>query len=123
MSDRARAVLFGLGLGLAALLLLDLTAILQATVASGQTSPWWPIAGYVAVGLLAALGVAGGSRDRLIPSLAAAVVLVVALPAVPTEAPAWVPSLPLVPSTGATQAVAFALVGAFTFGAVRGGRA
>ncbi|MCC5948284.1 MAG: hypothetical protein JJT89_07485 [Nitriliruptoraceae bacterium] len=122
MSDRARAVVVGLVLGFAALLLLDLTAILAETVASGQTSPWWPIAGYVGVGLLAAVGVGYGGRDRLVPAIAATVVLLVALPAVPAQAPAWVPALPLVPSTPATQAVAFVLVGAFTFGAVRGGK-
>lgn len=123
MNDRVRGLLLGAGVGLAVLLLLDLARILADAVSTGETSVWWPIACYLAVGLIVALGVGAGARDRAIPALAGVVVLLASLPAVPADAPGWVPQLPLVPSSGVAQGVAFAAVGALAFGAVRGGRA
>ena len=122
MNERMRSVVFGLGVGVGALLLLDLARILATSVGSGDTSVWWPVACYLAVGLVVAVGVTAGARDRLVPLLAGVVVLLAALPAVPADAPGWVPQLPLVPSTSAAQAVAFVMVGAFAYGALRGGR-
>jgi hypothetical protein len=123
VNERVRNALLGLGIGLGALLLLDLAAILADTVGSGATSVWWPIACYLAVGAIVATGVSAGRRDRLVPAVAALVVLLIALPAVPSGAASWIPELPLVPSTSTAQAVAFAAVGALTLGALRAGRA
>jgi hypothetical protein len=122
VNERVRSVVFGVGVGVGALLLLDLARILAASVGSGDTSVWWPVACYLAVGLVVAVGVSAGGRDRLVPLLAGVVVLLAALPAVPADAPGWLPQIPLVPSTVAAQAVAFAMAGAFAYGAVRGGR-
>jgi hypothetical protein len=122
VNERVRSVVFGVGVGIGALLLLDLARILAASVGSGDTSVWWPVACYLAVGLVVAVGVSAGTRDRLVPLLAGVVVLIAALPTVPADAPDWLPQLPLVPTSLAAQAVAFALVGAFAYGAVRGGR-
>jgi hypothetical protein len=123
VNDRVRNVLLGVGVGVAVLLLLDLARILGDTVDTGETSVWWPVACYLGVGLIVAVGVAGARRDRLVPALAGVVVLLVALPAVTAGATSWIPEVPLVPATAAAQAVAFASVGAFAYGAIRGPRA
>ena len=94
MNERVRSVVFGLSVGIGALLLLDLARILAASVGRGDTSVWWPVACYLAVGLLVAVGVSAGGRDRLVPLLAGSVVLVAALPAVPADAPGWLPQIP-----------------------------
>lgn len=125
MNERVRSVVFGLGVGIAPLLLLDLAGILQDAIANdpGSTSVWWPIACFFAAGVVAAVGVGSGRRDRLIPAVAGLAILLIALPTVPSDVPSWVPALPLVPSGGAAQAVVFALAGAYGYAAVRGGRA
>ncbi len=122
MNERIRAVLLGVGLGVATLLLVDLARILGDAIEAdgGDTSAWWAVACYLAVGLVVATGVASGRRERIVPAIAAVVVALIALPAVPTGAATWIPELPLVPATAAAQAVAFAAVGAFVYGAARG---
>ncbi|MFP4149669.1 MAG: hypothetical protein ACLFUG_09970 [Nitriliruptoraceae bacterium] len=124
MNDRVRPVVTGLVVGIVPLLLLDLARILTEAVAAdgGRTSPWWPVAAYLATGLLAAYGVAAGGRERLVPAIGATVVLLVVLPAVPAAPPGLLASLPLVPTTPASQAVAVAVAGAYLYAAVRGPR-
>jgi hypothetical protein len=122
VNERVRGVLFGLGVGVAALLLLDLARILRGSVDTGETSVWWPIACYVAVGLVVAVGVAAGRNDRLVPIVAGLLVAAIALPAVPSDAASWIPQIPLAPTTPGAQAVAFTAVGAFAYGAVAAGR-
>ena len=125
MSERVRSVLFGLGVGIVPLLLLDLANILRDAIANdpGSTSVWWPVACYLGAGVVAAVGVGSGRRDRLVPAVAGIAVLLIALPTVPSDVPSWVPALPLVPSGVASQAVVFALAGAYGYAAIRGGRA
>lgn len=122
MSDRVRSAVLGLGIGVAPLLLLDLARILSEAVAAdgGQTSPWWPIAGYLGAGAVAAVGVAAGRRDRLVPVVAAVVLLIVVLPTVPLDGPSWLPRLPLMPADAVSQAVVFAVCGVLLTAAVRG---
>jgi hypothetical protein len=123
MNERVRSVVLGLGIGLAVLLLLDLARSLAVSVGPGQTSPWWVVACYVAVGAVAAFGVVAGARDRLVPILAGALVALIALPTVdPAGVLGDLPGLPLEPGTPAAGAIALATVGAFAFGAIRGGR-
>ena len=124
MNERVRSVLLGLGIGLATLLLLDLARILASSVGPEATSPWWVVAAYVTTGLVVAAGVAAGRRDRLIPLLAAVLVALVALPTVdPSLGLGWYPVLPIAPETEPARAVAFAAVGAFAYGAIRGPQA
>ena len=124
MNDRVRSVLIGLGAGVAPLLLLDLAGILSDAVAAdgGGTSPWWPIAGYLAAGVVTAIGVAAGRRDRIVPIVAAAVLLLVALPTVPLDGPSWLPRLPLMPTGAVAQAVVFTIAGVMLTAALRGPR-
>lgn len=122
MNERVRTVVTGLVVGIVPLLLLDLARILTEAVAAdgGQTSPWWPVAAYLATGLVAAYGVGSGRSDRLIPTIGAVVVLLVVLPAVPVVRAGVLASLPLVPATAASQAVAVAVAGAYVYAAIRG---
>lgn len=124
MSGRLRGVLTGLAVGIAPLLLLDLARILGEAVAAdgGETSVWWPVACYLATGLVATAGVAAGRHDRTVPIVGAAVLAVVALPTVPAGWAARLPELPLVPATSVSQAVAFTLLGVYLYAAVRGSR-
>lgn len=123
MSERVRSVVLGLALGVAPLLLLDLARILSdAVTADGETSAWWPVACYLAAGAVAAIGVGAGRRDRVIPIVAALVLLAVVLPTVPVDAAGRLPSFPLVPAVAASQAVVLAIAGAYIFSAVRGPR-
>jgi hypothetical protein len=123
MSERVRNVLFGLGIGLAVLLLLDLARILTSSIGPDATSPWWVVAVYTISGLVVAVGVAAGRRDRLIPLVAAALVVLVVVPTVPGVALGWYPILPFAPEAWSGQAVAFAAAGAFAYGAIRGPQA
>jgi len=122
VNERVRAALFGLGLGVAPLLLLDLARILAEAVAAdgGETSVWWPVACYLAAGVVVAVGLGAARRDRLVPAVAAAVLVVATLPTVPLDLAARLPALPLVPGSGAAQAVALALAGAYLAAAIRG---
>jgi hypothetical protein len=123
VNERVRAVLFGIALGVAPLLLLDLAGILSdAVLADGDTSPWWPIACYLGAGAVAAIGVGAGRNDRIVPSVAALVLIVVVVPTVPTGLADRLPSLPLLPDAVAAQAVAFTIAGAYVLAAVRGTR-
>jgi hypothetical protein len=122
VSERVRSVLTGLAVGIVPLLLVDLARILTEAVAAdgGETSAWWPVAAYLATGLVAAYGVGAGRRERLVPAVGAAVVLLVVLPAVPVAGAGILASLPLVPTTPASRAVAVAVTGAYLYAAVRG---
>jgi len=122
VSERVRSVVTGIAVGIVPLLLVDLARILSEAVAAdgGLTSAWWPVAAYLATGVVAAYGVGAGRRERLVPAVGAAVVLLVVLPAVPVVRAGVLASLPLVPSTAASRAVAVAVAGAYLYAAVRG---
>jgi hypothetical protein len=126
VNDRVRAVLLGLGLGIAPLLLLDLGGTLAAAVIRdpGETSVWWPVACYLAAGVLVALGFGLARGDRLLAIVAAVVVVIVALPLVPSDLTRWLTELPI-PSLGDRAGVAalFVIAGAYLYAAVRGPRA
>jgi hypothetical protein len=121
VNERVRSVLLGLAVGLVPLLLVDLARILTEAVAAdgGDASRCWPVAAYLATGLVAAYGVGTGRRDRLVPASGAVVVLLAVLPQIPVAPPTAL-SLPLVPTTGAGQAVVAAVAGAYLYAAVRG---
>ena len=121
MNERVRSVLEGLVLGIVPLLLVDLARILTEAVAAdgGETSRWWPVAAYFATGLVAAYGVGAGRRDRIVPAIGAAVVLLAVVPQLPFAPPGGF-TFPLVPTTAASQAVAVAIAGAYVYAAVRG---
>ena len=122
MNERLRSVLLGVGVGVVPLLLLDLARILDDAVAAdgGDTSVWWPVASYLAAGAVAAFGIGAGRRDRLVPAAGAVILLLVVLPTVPIGLAARLPSLPLLPAAAASQAVVFAVAGAYVYAAVRG---
>ncbi len=123
MKGRLGSIIWGLIAGIVPLLLLDLARILQqAHQRDGETSIWWPIACYVAVGVVAAAAVAAGARDRTVPLVGGVLVLLVTLPTVPTRAAEWLPTLPVLPSTLTQQVVAFVVVGAYAYTTVRGPR-
>ncbi len=125
MSQRVRSVVVGLIVGVVPLLLLDLARILHDAHVrdGGDTSVWWSIACYAAVGVLVAATVAHGIKDRLAPAIAACLVLVVVLPTVPSRAADMLPALPIVPSTLVQQTVAFVIAGALLYSAARGRKA
>ena len=124
MNDRLRSVVLGLVIGLVPLLLLDLARVLSDAVSrdADGTSVWWPIACYVGAGIVAAVGVAAAHRDRLVPIVGLVVVLLAVLPTVPSDAVAWLPSLPLATVTGAAQGIALAIAGAYAYASAQGGR-
>ncbi len=124
MNERVRSVLLGLGIGVAPLLLIDLAATLHEAILNdpGSTSVWWPVACYLAVGVVVAVGVALGRRDRLVPVIGFVIVLLVVLPTVPSDAVDWMRSV--VPNLGsglgAPFGVGFTIAGAYAYSAVRG---
>ncbi len=123
MNGHVRSVLVGLGAGLVTLLLLDLARILEAANArDGDTSIWWSIACHVAVGVVIAVLCSVGVRDRLMVAVAAGVVLLFLLPALPVRVADWVPSLPLVPVDDVQRVVAMVAFAAFAATGARGGR-
>ncbi|MEX0952509.1 MAG: hypothetical protein WDZ26_01620 [Nitriliruptoraceae bacterium] len=123
MNGSVRSVLVGLVTGLVTLLLLDLARILEGSNArDGDTSIWWSIACYVAVGVVVAVLCSAGLRDRLAVAVAAMVVLLFLLPALPVRVAEWVPSLPLVPVDDVQRVVALVAFAAFSTTAARGGR-
>lgn len=120
MNERVRTVLFGLAVGLVPLLLLDLARILGEAVERdpSSTSRWWVVAGYLGAGIVAGVGVAAGRKERLVPLVGLAVVVLFSLPLVPGDA--WLPVLPLSPDHPGGEAVALAVIGAYAYAAVRG---
>ena len=123
MNQRVRSVLLGLGIGVGIVLLLDLARILAASVDRG-TSPWWVVACYVAAGAVLAVGVASGRGDRLVPVLAAVIVVLVAVPSVDPGGPLGaLPQLTIGPEHASSRAVAFVAAGGLVYAALRGGRA
>lgn len=124
MNTRVRSVIVGIVAGIVPLLLLDLARILHDAYVSdgGATSIWWAIACYAAVGGLVAATVAGGVRDRTLVAVAGTVVAVIVLPTVPSRLAEFIPTLPVVPSTFVQQVVAFVIVGAYFYAAIRGRR-
>lgn len=126
MSDRVRNVLLGVGLGIAPLLLLDLARQLgRAAVGEPDSSTqWWSLAAFVLVGVVAAVAVAMGRRDRAAPAAGAVVLALAVLPGLPAAVFARLPTLPVVTEVARelTPAV-LVLLGAYAYAAVRGGRA
>ncbi|MEX0868112.1 MAG: hypothetical protein WD011_00430 [Nitriliruptoraceae bacterium] len=122
MNTRVRSIVTGAAAGIVPLLLLELARILVDAHErdGGATSLWWPIACYIAIGAIVAAAVTAGARDRLMPAVAAGVVIVIVLPTVPSPVAELVPTLPVVPSTFVQQVVAFAVVGAYAFAAIGG---
>lgn len=122
MSERVRSILTGLAVGIVPLLLVDLARILTEAVAAdgGETSAWWPVAAYLATGIVAASGVGAGRRQRLVPAIGLTVVLLALLPAVPLAPLAGLSVVPLVPATAAGEAVVAAIAGAYLYALVRG---
>lgn len=124
MNERVRSILTGLAVGVVPLLLLDLARILTEAVAAdgGQTSGWWPVAAYLATGVVAAYGVGAGRHDRTVPIVGATVVLLALVAAVPSEPPGG-SGFPLVPSSAGAQAVTAAVAGAYLYAVIRGSKA
>lgn len=125
MNERLRGLIFGVGVGVAVLLLLQLSGILRsAAAADGSTATqWWVLATYAAVGAVVALGVGMGRSDRLVPVLAAAVLVVFVAPSLPGE------PLPFGPweiggqrGLGAGLAIGVVAIGALGYAAIRGPR-
>ena len=124
MSERVRSLLFGLAAGLVPLLLLDLARVLSDAVSrdADGTSAWWPVACYLAAGIVAAAGVSAARNDRLVPVVGLVVVLLAVLPTLRSGVVEWLPSLPLAPVTGVAQGIALAIAGAYAYAALQGGR-
>jgi hypothetical protein len=127
VNERVRSVLLGLAVAIGPLLLIDLAQTLrQGVFESGEsTNIWWMLACYAGVGAIAAFGVAASRRDRVVPAVALMVMLLAVLPTVPSNAVAWMRSLPLVGGPLQVQgslAVGAALAGAYAYALVRGPR-
>lgn len=126
MNDRVRNLLAGLGVGVAVLLLLQLSGILRdAAAADGsRATVWWVLATYAAVGVVVAFGVGLGRRDRLAPAAGAVVVLLFVAPSLPGR------PLPIGPweiggqlgPLGSGTSIGIVAVGALGYAAIRGAR-
>jgi hypothetical protein len=126
MSDRVKGALLGLGLGVAPLLLLDLALQLRQAAAGepGSTTEWWALVVFGLVGVVVAVGVALGRKERLAPVVAAVVVGLAVLPALPGDVFGWLPRLPVVTDVaGGTSSAVLLTFGAYVYAAVRGGKA
>jgi hypothetical protein len=126
VNERVKGVLLGLGLGVAPLLLLDLALQLRQAAAgeSGTSTAWWSMGVFVLVGVVVAVGVATGRRDRVAPLAAAVVVGLVALPSLPGGVFGWLPTFPVVADVASASSGAVLLtLGAYVYAAVRGGKA
>lgn len=126
MSERVRDVVVGLGVGIAVLLLLQLSGILRDAAASDDSTAtrWWVLATYAAVGIVVAFGVGMGRRDRVVPGAGALVLVVFVAPSLPGE------PLPFGPweiggqlGLGAGLAIGIVAIGALGYAALRGPRA
>jgi hypothetical protein len=127
VNERVKAVLLGLGLGLAPLLLLDLAQQLRRAAGgeAGTSTLWWSLAVYLLVGVVAAVGVALGRRERLAPAIGAGVLALAVLPGLP-RAPDWLPwpAFPLVSDVVEQLTGTVLLVlGAYAYAAIRGTKA
>lgn len=125
MSDRVRAVLLGVGLGVAPLLLLDLARQLERAAAGdpGTSTRWWSLAAFLLVGVVAAVAVAAGRRDRVAPGVGAVVLALSVLPGLPGQVFARLPTLPVITDVARElTAAVLVLLGAYAYAAVRGGR-
>ncbi len=127
MNERVKAVLLGLGLGIAPLLLLDLAQQLRraAGAEAGTSTLWWSLAVYLLVGVVVAVGVALGRRERLAPAIGAGVLALAVLPGLP-RALDWLPwpSFPLVADVVEQLTGTVLLVlGAYAYAAIRGSKA
>lgn len=126
MSERMKAALLGLGLGVAPLLVLDLARQLERAAAgeSGTSTLWWSLAAYLLVGVLASVGVAMGRRDRLTPAVGAAVLALAVLPGLPGSGPLTRIPVPLVADVARDlTAVVLVVLGAYAYAAIRGTKA
>ena len=127
MSDRVKAVLLGLGLGIAPLLLLDLARQLgRAAVGEpGASTQWWALVVYVLVGVVAALGVAAGRRERLVPAVGAGVLALAVLPGLPgaLELLPWLAFPVVAEVVEQLTGTVLVVLGAYVYAAVRGTKA
>ena len=123
MSERVRDTVTGLGVGVAVLLLLQLSGILRDAAATdgGAATQWWVLATYAAVGIVVAFGVGMGRRDRVVPGAAALVLVLFVAPSLPGE------PLPFGPweiggqvGLGAGLAIGIVAIGALGYAALRG---
>lgn len=118
MSARVRSVLLGLALGAAPLLLVDLA--LELSRVADSATVWWALAAYALIGGVVAVAIGHARRDPLIPAVAAAVLLVALLPALPQPF-GQLPQLPLVGDVAVRQRpLVTVLTAACLVGAVRG---
>jgi len=115
VNHRLQSIVLGLMAGFVPLLLLDLARILRDAFErdGGQTSEWWSIACYLAVGLVVAWVAAVGFRDRAVPAIGAAVIVLFVLPTLPVAAVGWIPDLPMAPVTLVQRSAAVMLIGTF----------
>lgn len=124
MSERARAVLLGLAVAIAPLLLLDLAVTLTDTVRAGETSVWWSAGVHAATGAVVAAGVLLARRDRLAAAVAVVVVLLAVLPTIPDPTLDLLDRVPLLPQLGqnAGFTIGGVIAGAYAYALVRGPR-
>lgn len=126
MSERMKAALLGLGLGVAPLLLLDLARQLERAAAgeAGTSTRWWSLAAYLLVGVVVAVGVALGRRDRITPAVGAVVLALAVLPGLPGGGPLTRVPVPLVADVARDlTAVVLVVLGAYLYAAIRGSKA
>lgn len=126
MNERVRSIVMGLGVGVAVLLLLQLSGILRDAAAAdgGSATQWWVLATYAAVGAVVAFGVGMGRSERFVPGLAALVLVLFVAPSLPGR------PLPLGPwdiggqtgPLGAGLAIGVVAIGALGYATVRGPR-
>lgn len=124
MSERLKAVLIGVGLGAAPLLLLDLAQQLEraATGEPGSSTRWWALGVFLLVGVVAAVGVAMGRRERLVPAVGAVVLALAVLPGLPGGIFGRLPDLAVVTDVARDlTGLVLVVLGAYVYAAVRGG--
>lgn len=120
MSGRVRSVLLGIGLGVAPLLLVDLA--LELSRVGEAATVWWALAAYALIGGVVAVAISHARRDPVIPAVAAAVLLLALLPALPQPL-SGLPRLPVIGDVALRQrALIVVLTAACLVGAVRGRR-
>lgn len=121
MNARVRSVLLGLGLGVAPLLLVDLA--LELSRVADAATVWWALAAYALIGSVVAVAISHARRDPLIPAVAAVVLVIALLPALPQPLDGLPQLLPVVGDVAVRErALVVVLAAACVVGAVRGGR-